>query len=84
MAPIATAATKFQSGKYQLQVFPEAGHFIQEDQPTKTAQVVADFYKRNDRTGLILPPKVDDLIKQGKLKPAVQNKASAAHLRGDE
>ncbi|KAH0841168.1 hypothetical protein AYO21_06942 [Fonsecaea monophora] len=57
-------------GKYQLQVFPEAGHFIQEDQPTKTAQIVADFYRRNDRTGLVLPPKVDDLIKQGKLKPA--------------
>ncbi|EXJ85377.1 protein phosphatase methylesterase 1 [Capronia coronata CBS 617.96] len=57
-------------GKYQLQVFPEAGHFIQEDQPAKTAQVVADFYKRNDRSGLVLPPKVDDLIKQGKLKPA--------------
>jgi len=57
-------------GKYQLQVFPEAGHFIQEDQPARTAQVVADFYRRNDRAGLVLPPKVDDLIKQGKLKPA--------------
>ncbi|KAI1610314.1 protein phosphatase methylesterase 1 [Exophiala viscosa] len=57
-------------GKYQLQVFPESGHFIQEDQPAKTAQVVADFYRRNDRVGLVLPPKVDDLIKQGKLKPA--------------
>ncbi|KAL2426193.1 Protein phosphatase methylesterase 1 [Exophiala dermatitidis] len=57
-------------GKYQLQVFPDAGHFIQEDQPAKTAQVVADFYKRNDRSALVLPPKVDDLIRQGKLKPA--------------
>lgn len=56
-------------GKYQLQVFPEAGHFIQEDQPAKTAQIVADFYRRNDRSGLVLPPKVDDLIRQGKLKP---------------
>jgi len=56
-------------GKYQLQVFPEAGHFVHEDQPAKTAQVVADFYKRNDRSTLVLPPKVDDLIKQGKLKP---------------
>ena len=25
-------------GKYQLQVFPDAGHFIQEDQPAKTAK----------------------------------------------
>ncbi|KIX07511.1 uncharacterized protein Z518_02164 [Rhinocladiella mackenziei CBS 650.93] len=57
------------TGKYQLQVFPEAGHFIQEDQPARTAQIVADFYKRNDRNGPVLPPKVDDLIKQGKLKP---------------
>lgn len=57
-------------GKYQLQVFPDAGHFIQEDQPAKTANVVADFYRRNDRSGLVLPPKVGDLIRQGKLKPA--------------
>ncbi|KAL8631523.1 hypothetical protein Q9189_002741 [Teloschistes chrysophthalmus] len=27
-------------GKYQLQVFPDAGHFIQEDQPAKTAMVL--------------------------------------------
>lgn len=55
-------------GKYQLQVFPEAGHFVHEDQPEKTATIVADFFRRNDRSALILPPKVDDLIKQGKLK----------------
>lgn len=57
-------------GKYQLQVFPEAGHFIQEDQPVKTAQVLVDFYKRNDRSALVLPPKVADMqastaMKQG-------------------
>lgn len=62
--------TDLRTGKYQLQVFPEAGHFVQEDQPAKTAQIVADFYRRNDRSGLVLPPKVDDLIKQGKLKPS--------------
>ena len=45
-------------GKYQLQVFPEAGHFIHEDQAEKTAMVVADFYRRNDRSALVLPPKV--------------------------
>ena len=56
-------------GKYQLQVFPEAGHFVHEDQPEKTATVICDFFKRNDRSTLVLPPKVDDLIKQGKLKP---------------
>jgi protein phosphatase methylesterase 1 len=55
-------------GKYQLQVFPDAGHFVHEDQPERTAQIVVDFYRRNDRSALVLPPKVDDLIKQGKLK----------------
>ncbi|WEW58780.1 Protein phosphatase methylesterase 1 [Emydomyces testavorans] len=49
-------------GKYQLQVFPEAGHFIHEDQPVKTAQILVDFYKRNDRSALVLPPKVGDLM----------------------
>lgn len=50
-------------GKYQLQVLPEAGHFIHEDQAEKTAMVVADFYKRNDRSALVLPPKVSDRLK---------------------
>ncbi|KAL8905318.1 MAG: hypothetical protein Q9207_002709 [Kuettlingeria erythrocarpa] len=36
----------------------DAGHFIQEDQPAKTAMVVVDFYRRNDRSALVLPPKV--------------------------
>ncbi|KAI9828702.1 MAG: Protein phosphatase methylesterase 1 [Thelocarpon impressellum] len=50
-------------GKYQLHVFPEAGHFIHEDQPAKTAMAVADFYKRNDRSAMVMPPKVADLLK---------------------
>jgi protein phosphatase methylesterase 1 len=45
-------------GKYQLQVFPDAGHFVQEDQPDKTANVLIDFWKRNDGSQLVLPPKV--------------------------
>ena len=45
-------------GKYQLQVLPEAGHFLHEDQAEKTAMLVADFYRRNDRSALVLPPKV--------------------------
>lgn len=36
-------------GKYALQVFPEAGHFIHEDLPEKTAVSLVDFHKRNDR-----------------------------------
>lgn len=55
-------------GKYQLEVFPDAGHFIHEDQPVKAAEILADFYGRNDRSALVLPPKVDELIRLGKLK----------------
>ncbi|KAH8675340.1 Alpha/Beta hydrolase protein [Xylariales sp. PMI_506] len=53
-------------GKYNLQVFSEAGHFIHEDLPEKTAISLVDFHKRNDRSALVLPPKVSDLLKQGK------------------
>jgi protein phosphatase methylesterase 1 len=58
-------------GKYQLQVFPDAGHFVHEDQPARTAQVIADFFKRNDRGELVLPPKVGELIRKGKIKGRV-------------
>ncbi|KAL8737806.1 MAG: hypothetical protein Q9181_001340 [Wetmoreana brouardii] len=51
-------------GKYQLQVFPDAGHFIQEDQPQKTAMILADFYRRYDRSALVLPAKVEGLLKK--------------------
>ncbi|KAI7284371.1 protein phosphatase methylesterase 1 [Hortaea werneckii] len=53
-------------GKFQLQVIPEAGHFVQEDVPEKAAQLLVEFFKRNDRGALVLPPKVSDLIAQGK------------------
>ncbi|CAK7264776.1 Protein phosphatase methylesterase 1 [Sporothrix epigloea] len=53
-------------GKYALQVFPEAGHFIHEDLPEKTAVTLVDFYNRNNRSALVLPPKVSDLLAQGK------------------
>lgn len=47
-------------------MLPEAGHFIHEDLPEKTAVVVVDFYKRNDRSALVLPPKVSDMLKAGR------------------
>lgn len=53
-------------GKFQLQVFPTAGHFLHEDLPDKTAETVVEFVKRNDRSTLVLPPKVSDLLAQGK------------------
>lgn len=59
-------ADRDKTGKYALQVFPEAGHFIHEDLPEKTAISLVDFFRRNDRSALVLPPKVSDLLKQGK------------------
>lgn len=53
-------------GKYALQIFPEAGHFLHEDCPEKTARAVVELYRRNDRAGLVLPMKVDEMIKMGK------------------
>lgn len=52
-------------GKYQLHIFPDAGHFIHEDLPEKTAAVIVEFWKRNDRGNLVLPPKVGDLLRMG-------------------
>jgi protein phosphatase methylesterase 1 len=60
--------TVYFAGKYQLQVFPDAGHFIQEDQPARTAQILVDFYKRNDRSALVLPPKVADMQASAAMK----------------
>lgn len=65
------------AGKYQLQVLPEAGHFIQEDQPAKTAQILVDFYKRNDRSALVLPPKVADLQASAAMKKGAGSGAGA-------
>jgi protein phosphatase methylesterase 1 len=53
-------------GKFHLVVIPEAGHFVQEDVPDKTAALLIEFYKRNDRSALVLPPKVSELIAMGK------------------
>jgi hypothetical protein len=50
-------------GKYQLQVYPEAGHFIQEDLPERTAVALVDFWRRNDGR-LVLPPKVSAALKK--------------------
>ncbi|KAJ5106215.1 hypothetical protein N7456_002890 [Penicillium angulare] len=68
-------------GKYQLQVFPEAGHFVQEDQPVKTAQVLADFYRRNDRSALVLPPKVSDMQAAAAMKKGSGASTFAGQLK---
>ena len=59
-------ADSFLAGKFQLAVFAAAGHFLHEDQPEKTAEVIMEFVRRNDRSTLVLPPKVSDLLAQGK------------------
>ena len=53
-------------GKFQLVVIPEAGHFVHEDVPGKVAGLLVEFYRRNDRSQMVLPPKVSDLLAQGK------------------
>ena len=52
-------------GKFQLVVLPEAGHFVQEDVPERTAELLVEFFKRNDRSALVLPPKVSEMIAMG-------------------
>jgi protein phosphatase methylesterase 1 len=53
-------------GKFQMVVLPEAGHFVHEDRAEKVAGLVAEFYKRNDRSAMVLPPKVSELLAMGK------------------
>ena len=53
-------------GKFQLVVIPEAGHFVHEDVPGRVAGLLVEFYRRNDRSQMVLPPKVSDLLAQGK------------------
>jgi hypothetical protein len=61
-ALVCIADTSFFQGKYSLQVLPAAGHFVQEDQPAKTASYLIDLFKRNDRGAMVLPPKVGDMM----------------------
>lgn len=42
-------------GKYQLIVFQEAGHFLHEDEPYKTALSLVEFWIRNGRPPKIVP-----------------------------
>jgi protein phosphatase methylesterase 1 len=42
-------------GKYQLVVFSNCGHFVQEDEPDNTALTLIDFWTRNGRPQRIIP-----------------------------
>lgn len=39
-------------GKYQLEVFADVGHSLQEDAPQRTAQTLIDFWRRNQGLNL--------------------------------
>jgi protein phosphatase methylesterase 1 len=39
-------------GKYQLVVVPEAGHFVHEDVPARTAEGLIELWRRNDREAI--------------------------------
>ncbi|KAF9208534.1 Protein with carboxyl methyl esterase activity [Haplosporangium sp. Z 27] len=41
-------------GKFQMLVFPNSGHAVQEDEPDRMARELVAFLKRNER--LVLPP----------------------------
>ncbi|PWZ03056.1 alpha/beta-hydrolase [Testicularia cyperi] len=36
-------------GKYQLEVISDVGHSLQEDAPDRTARILVDFWRRNER-----------------------------------
>ncbi|KAK2462963.1 hypothetical protein APHAL10511_005015 [Amanita phalloides] len=36
-------------GKFQMEVIPGVGHMLQEDDPTRLAEILVDFWKRNER-----------------------------------
>jgi len=40
------------AGKYQLVVFPDAGHFLHEDFPSRTAEALIELWRRNDREAI--------------------------------
>ncbi|KAK1230424.1 Protein phosphatase methylesterase 1 [Marasmius sp. AFHP31] len=49
-------------GKFQMEVVPGVGHLLHEDDPTRLAEILVDFWRRNERlTAAIGIKKVGDL-----------------------
>ncbi|WWD19517.1 hypothetical protein CI109_103978 [Kwoniella shandongensis] len=44
-------------GKFQLEVMPDVGHYLHEDNPSSLAATIVTFWRRNTRV-LVLPPKI--------------------------
>jgi protein phosphatase methylesterase 1 len=40
-------------GKFQLEVYRDVGHCLQEDAPERTAATLLEFWARNDRTDVL-------------------------------
>lgn len=40
-------------GKFQLSVFTDVGHCLQEDAPERLAALIYEFYQRNDSTDIL-------------------------------
>jgi len=36
-------------GKFQMEVIPGVGHMVQEDNPTRLAEIMVEFWRRNER-----------------------------------
>lgn len=53
------------AGKFTYHVVPEAGHYVHEDAPQRTANIIAEFFKRNDQNLFTLPPKVSEMLARG-------------------
>ncbi|KAI5808288.1 Alpha/Beta hydrolase protein [Pyronema omphalodes] len=49
-------------GQFQLLVVPETGHFVMEDAPERCASALVEFYKRYDKSQLVLPPKIGEMV----------------------
>ncbi|KAG6811480.1 hypothetical protein H0H92_007252 [Tricholoma furcatifolium] len=47
-------------GKFQMVVIPGVGHMLQEDEPRRLAEIIVEFWKRNDRV-VVGVKKVGDL-----------------------
>ena len=39
-------------GKFQLVVLPSVGHMLHEDDPTGAAEVLVEFWRRNERANI--------------------------------
>ena len=36
-------------GKFQMNVVPDTGHMIHEDNPTRLAEILVEFWRRNEK-----------------------------------